>query len=185
MKSNAETPEAYLAEVPEERREALRAVRELILKTKPKGVEEGMQYGMIGYFIPHEIFPAGYHCDPEQPLPFASIANQKNHMSLYMMFCYGDAEQEKRFKKEWEESGKKLDMGKACVRFKSLDDLPMDVIGRAFKRTNLEDYIDRYVNAIPPSKRPSKKTGEKLVGKKSGGSAAKKTSKKTPKESGD
>ena len=92
MRSEATTVEQYLAELPPDRREAITAIRAVILKNLPRGYEEGMGYGMIGYFVPHVVYPAGYHCDPRQPLPFASLASQKNHMALYLMCAYGDAD---------------------------------------------------------------------------------------------
>ena len=123
-------------------------MRDVILKNLPKGYEEGMQYGMIGYYVPHSIYPAGYHCDPRQPLPFACLASQKNYMSLYMMCVYGDGEDATRFREAWAKTGKKLDMGKSCIRFKKLDDLPLEVIGQAIKRMPVKKYIAWYEQAM-------------------------------------
>ena len=149
MQSRAGTVEQYLADLPGDRREALQAVREVILKNLDKrGFEEGMQYGMIGYYVPHSVFPAGYHCDPRQPLPFASIASQKSHMAIYLMCVYGNPENEAWFREEWAKSGKKLDMGKSCVRFKKLSDVPLDVIGRMIKRVPARSYIEHYEQAL-------------------------------------
>src|SRR5258708_4649818 len=120
MTSKATTVDQYLAELPEDRRAAISAVRDAILKNLPKGYEEGMQYGMIGYYVPHSVFPAGYHCDPKQPLPFAHLASQKNYMAVYLMGVYGDSPHSKWFVDAYKRTGKKLDMGKACVRFKKL-----------------------------------------------------------------
>src|SRR5205085_2886790 len=106
--------------------------------------EEGMQYGMIAYYVPHRIFPAGYHCDPTKPLCYAGLASQKNYMSLYLMSVYGDEKQAEAFKKAWTKTGKKLDMGKCCIRFKKLDDLPLDVIGRTIKSVPVKKYIKHY-----------------------------------------
>ncbi|HZF53396.1 MAG TPA: DUF1801 domain-containing protein [Polyangiaceae bacterium] len=145
MQSRAGTVEQYLADLPDDRREAIQAVREVILKNLDKGgIEEGMQYGMIAYYVPHRVFPAGYHCDPRQPLPFASIASQKSHMALYLMCVYADAENERWFREEWARSGKKLDMGKSCVRFKKLSDVPLDVIGKLIKRVPAKGYVEQY-----------------------------------------
>lgn len=144
MQSKATTVKAYLAELPPDRREAIEAVRATILKNLPKGYEEGMQYGMIGYFVPHSIYPAGYHCDPKQPLPFTSLASQKNHMAVYMGCIYGNPIELKKFLAAWEKSGKKLDMGKSCVRFKKLEDLPLKVIGDAIKRVPVKKFIEFY-----------------------------------------
>ena len=105
---------------------AIRAVRAVILDNLDDEYEEGMQYGMIGYYVPHRVYPAGYHCDPRQPLPFAGLAAQKNHMSLYLCSAYGDHAEARWLRQAWAKSGKKLDMGKSCVRFRSIDDLPLD-----------------------------------------------------------
>ena len=110
--------------------ESLEAVRRTIRRNLPRGIKEGIQYGMIGYFVPHSIYPAGYHCDPTQPLPLAALALQKNHMALYLMCAYGDAAYAEWFRNEWKKTGKRLDMGKSCIRFKQLDDLPLELIGR-------------------------------------------------------
>jgi hypothetical protein len=147
MQSKATTVAQYLAELPEERRRALGAVREVILKNLDEDYEEGMQYGMIGYYVPHRVFPAGYHCDPSKPLPFACLASQKNHMSLYMMSCYGGGAEEEWLRGQWAKAGKKLDMGSSCIRFKKLEDLPLDVIGQAIARVPVQEYIKAYQKA--------------------------------------
>jgi hypothetical protein len=103
-----------------------------------------MQYGMIGYVVPHSLYPAGYHCDPKQPLPFAHLVSQKNHMALYLMCVYLDGATNAWFRSAWAASGKKLDMGKACVRFKKLEDLPLEVIGQAIVREPAQAYIARW-----------------------------------------
>lgn len=128
------TVEQYLAALPPERREAMAAVRAVIRKNLPPGYEEGLQYGAIGYYVPHALYPAGYHCDPSQPLPFLSLASRKNYMTLHMACIYGDSEVAQGFRAAWAETGKKLDAGKGCVRFKSLDDLVLPVIGATIKR---------------------------------------------------
>ena len=112
-----------------------------MLKNLDKDYEEGMQYGMIGYYVPHRVYPPGYHCDPRQPLPFAGLASQKNHMALYLMCVYGDTDHTKWFQEAWAKTGKKLDMGKACVRFKKVEDLALEVIGEAIKRVPAKKYI--------------------------------------------
>ena len=132
---------------------------------------------MIGYFVPHSIYPDGYHCDPSEPLPFASIASQKNHMAIYMMCVYSDPKLQEWFKKAWAKTGKKLDMGKSCVRFKKLEDLPLEIIGEAIKRVPVKKFVDHYESAIKSSgKRPKKKTAATSKVKKS--SPKKKASKK-------
>ncbi len=148
MQSKAKTVDQYLADLPDDRREALQAVRAVVLKNLPKGYEEGMQYGMIGYFVPHSVYPPGYHCDPKQPLPFAGLASQKNHMSIYLMCIYGDQQHTAWFRKAWATSGKKLDMGKSCVRFKKLEDVPLKVIGEAIRRVPAKKFIDHYESVI-------------------------------------
>jgi Domain of unknown function (DU1801) len=148
----------YLANLPEDRREALQAVRKVVLANLDKDYEEGIQYGMIGYYVPHRVFPPGYHCDPKQPLPFAALASQKNYMSIYLMCTYGSAGQENWFKDAWAKTGKKLDMGKACVRFKKLSDIPLEVIGEAIKRVPAKKYIEQYQSTLGASKSAKKAT---------------------------
>ena len=129
MQSSARTVDEYLKSLPADRRAAIGAVRKVILANLDEGYEECMSYGMIGYVVPHRIYPAGYHCDPSLPLPFANLGSQKNHMALHLMCCYGDKATDQWFRKAWAAAGKKLDMGKSCVRFKKLEDLSLEVIG--------------------------------------------------------
>jgi hypothetical protein len=155
MTGKASSVEEYLAGVPADRREALQAVRRAILDNLDPDIEEGIQYGIIGYYLPHRVYPPGYHCDPKQPLPFAGLASQKNHMSLYLMGLYfgftddeGETEHAKWFRQAWGKAGKKLDMGKACVRFKKLGDLPLEVIGEAVRRLPAKLVIERYESGL-------------------------------------
>ena len=157
MQSKAKTVNEYLAELPDDRREALQAIRAVVLKNLPRGYEEGMQYGMIGYFVPHSVYPAGYHCDPRQPLPFAGLASQKNHMAIYLMCIYGDPGHEAWFREEWAKTGKKLDMGKSCVRFKRIDDLPLKVIGEVIRRVPARKFIERYESILESAGKPASK----------------------------
>jgi hypothetical protein len=157
MTSKAATVEEYLAELPEDRRAVIRAVREVILANLPVGYEEAMQYGMIGYVVPHTLYPAGYHCDPRQPLTYAGVASQKNYMSLYLMCVYGHAATAAWFRSAFAAAGKKLDMGKSCVRFKKLDDLPLDVIGQAIARVPAKAYIEHYEETLRARGRSAKK----------------------------
>jgi hypothetical protein len=143
MTSKATTVEDYLEALPPDRRAAISAVRQVILASLPAGYEERMSYGMIGYVVPHSLYPAGYHCDPKLPLPLAILGSQKNHMAIHLCHVYGDAATEKWFRKAWLATGKKLDMGKACVRFKKLEDVPLDVIGQVIARTPAKKYIAR------------------------------------------
>jgi hypothetical protein len=165
MRDNAATVEQYLAGLPEDRREALEAVRQVILENLDTDYEEGIQYGMIGYYVPHRVYPAGYHCDPQQPLPFAGLASQKHHMALYLMCVYGDSELSRWFQAAWAKTGKKLDMGKSCVRFKKLEDLALDVIAEAIRRVPAKKYI-AYCEAANPTmkKRASQSTSKAGAG---------------------
>ena len=138
------TVDEYLASLPEDRCAALQAIREVILANLSPGFEEGIQYGMIGYYVPHSVYPPGYHCDPKQPLPFIGLASQKNYISLYLMCIYGDGPEATRFKDAWTKTGKKLDMGKACIRIKSINDVPLEVVGATIKRVPAEKYIAVY-----------------------------------------
>jgi hypothetical protein len=139
MKSTATTVKEYLEELPEDRRAAIQAVRKTILKHLPKGYEEVLQYGMIGYVVPLKDFPAGYLNRKDEPIPYVCLASQKNYMSIYLMSVYGPGEAQ--FRKEYAATGKKLDMGKSCVRFKKVDDLALDVIGRAVARWPMKEYM--------------------------------------------
>lgn len=141
MQSKAKTVPEYIKSLPPDRRKAIAAVRKVILDNLPKGYEECMSYGMIGYVVPHSIYPAGYQCNPEMPLCYAGLASQKNYMSLYLMTVYGHKETEAWFRKAFQDAGKKLNMGKSCVRFKKVDDLPLDVIGQAIARVPVKNYI--------------------------------------------
>lgn len=167
MQSAASTVREYLDALPAERRAIVEAVREVILANLDSGFSEAMQYGMIGYAVPHSVFPAGYHCDPKQPLPFAGLASQKNYVSLYLMGLYfgctrdEETDEAKWFREEWAKAGKKkLDMGKSCVRFKTLEEVPLDVIGQAVRRMPAQLYIERYQQglAATASGRPARKT---------------------------
>ncbi len=154
MQSKATTVQQYLAALPADRRAAISAVRDVIRENLDSEIEEGMQYGMIGYYVPHRVYPPGYHSDSKQPLPFAALASQKNYMSLYFVSVYwqpdqGIANQHAQwFRDEWAKTGKKLDMGKSCIRFRKLDDLPLELIGRAVKRMSARAYIRFYEAAL-------------------------------------
>ena len=139
----------------------------MILENLPKGYEERMIYGMIGYVVPHSLYPAGYHCDPKLPLTYAGLASQKNHIALYLMCVYGHTPTQEWFKKAWMETGKKLDMGKSCVRFRKLEDVPLEVVGKVIARVSVEDYIKRVESVLAQVKSRSKKSVTK-TGKNSG-----------------
>ena len=139
----ARTVDEYLAGLPDDRRAAMSAVRKVILAHLPRGYAEGIQYGAIGYFVPHALYPAGYHCKPSEPLPLMNLASPKSHMALHLMCVYGDDETRAWFESEWKKTGKRLDMGKACLRFKKLDDLPLELIGRVVARVPVAKYVAR------------------------------------------
>ncbi len=157
MQSKAKTVAQYLSALPKDRREVMKAVRAVVLKNLPKGYVESMQYGAIGYFVPHSIYPPGYHCDPKQPLPFAGLASQKNHMAIYLMCIYNDSGHDAWFRDAWAKTGKKLDMGKSCVRFKKLDDVALNVIGQVIRRVPVKKFIEFYESAIPAARRSAAK----------------------------
>jgi hypothetical protein len=142
--TSAKAVNAYLKDLPADRREAIAAVRQVILKHLPKGYEEIMQYGGISYVIPLENYPNTYN---GQPLTIGGLASQKNYMSLYLMSCYVDKETDKWFRDEWKARGKKLDMGKCCLRFKKLDDLLLDVIGEVIARMPAAKLIEFYTQS--------------------------------------
>ncbi len=135
------SPEGYIAGLPEDRAEQISQLREVILRRLPNGYEEQMDFGMIAYVIPLETYSNTYN---GHPLMYAALASQKRHMSLYLMNVYGDEETLRWFTEGFAAAGKKLDMGKACVRFKKLDDLPLELIGDVIARTPVADYIAGY-----------------------------------------
>ncbi|MCA8973181.1 MAG: DUF1801 domain-containing protein [Planctomycetes bacterium] len=144
MQSKANTVEDYLAELPEERREAIEQLRKLFKKNIDKKLIEHMSYGMISYSVPHSVYPPGYHCDPKSPLPFASMASQKNNLALYFFGLYMDPDEMARFQQGWKKSGKRLDMGKSCVRFKRLEDVPLEVVANALRNMTVDRFVGTY-----------------------------------------
>ena len=184
MQSKATTVEKYLAELPADRRASIEAVRKVILSSiDKKKIEEGMQYGMIGYYIPHRLYPAGYHCDPMQPLPYICLASQKNYMSLYMMGLYIGTTEEAEFLAAWKKTGKKLDMGKSCIRFKKAEDLALDVIGDTIRRVPIEGYIARYESILKEPKEARAKRRDEAQAKKAAKPKPKPAKKKAAKRS--
>lgn len=148
MQSKAVTVDAYLASLPDDRRKAIEALRKEIKKKLPKGFEEMMNYGMIGFVVPHKLYPAGYHTDPKQPLPFISIASQKNYISFYHMGLY-EGELLDWFRDEWKEvSTKKLDMGKCCIRFKKPEDIPVGLLGELATKVTPKQWIEHYESQV-------------------------------------
>lgn len=145
MQSKATTPEQYLKELPAERKEPMIQLRNTILKDLPKGFKECMAYGMIGYVVPHETYPDGYHCNPKLPLPFVSVGSQKNFIALHHMGIYGSPELLKWFTTEYPKHARtKLDMGKGCIRFKKMEDIPYKLIGELMKKVSVTDWIKTY-----------------------------------------
>lgn len=153
--SSASTVAGYLKELPADRRAVISKVRSVIRKHLPKGYKEGMMFGMIGYFVPLSVLPDTYN---KQPLIYAGLAAQKNNYALYLMAVYGDPAMEKWWKAAYKASGKRLDMGKSCVRFKSLDQLPLDVVGECIARVPLATYLARYA-AVKGSARLARRSG--------------------------
>jgi uncharacterized protein YdhG (YjbR/CyaY superfamily) len=149
MQSTAATPEEYINELPEERREVIKKLRKAILNNLPKGFDEVMGYGMIGYVVPHSKYPDGYHCDPKTPLPFINLASQKNHIGFYHMGIYSDPKLLNWFTAEFPKhvSGK-LDMGKSCIRFKNMNKIPYELLGELAAKMTPDDWIERYESVI-------------------------------------
>lgn len=149
MTSQATNPEQYIAEAPEERQAFLNKLRKTIKDHLPKGFEECMQYGMIGYVVPKSIYPNGYHCKPETPLPFMSFASQKNSINLYHSGIYSQPELHDWFVAEYPNHCKrKLDMGKSCIRFKKAEEIPFDLIAELCKKMEVDEWISIYEAAI-------------------------------------
>ncbi|MBK8550532.1 MAG: DUF1801 domain-containing protein [Ignavibacteria bacterium] len=145
MQSKAKTVKDYIAELPADRVEAIKKLRAAVRKNLPKGFKEEMNYGMIGYVVPHSVYPDGYHCDPKLPLPFAGIASQKNFIAFYHMGVSADPVLLKWFTNEYPKHSKqKLDMGKSCIRFKKLDQIPYELIGELISKMSVKDWIKFY-----------------------------------------
>ncbi|UYV13724.1 MAG: DUF1801 domain-containing protein [Phycisphaera sp.] len=173
---------AYLKALPADRREALEAIRAVVNKNIDTKFAEGMQYGMPAWFVPHSVYPAGYHCDANQPLPFASVASQKNHIGIYLFCIYQDDELREWFVDAWKASGKKLDMGKSCIRVKKLEDVPLDVLGKAVKKMKAKGFIEHYDSVRPDGPKGMNGKVSKNSSKTTAKKVAKKTSKKTTKK---
>lgn len=149
MQYKANSPEEYIKQLPEERQIVIQKIRERILNNLPEGFEETMSYGMLGYVVPRTLYPAGYHCTPELPLPFLNIASQKNFIAVYHMGIYAEKDLYEWFIKEFPKySKRKLDMGKSCIRFKYIDDIPYELIGELVKKMTVDEWITIYENNI-------------------------------------
>ena len=145
MQSTAKTPLEYVASLPEERKIVIEQLRTIVLKNLPKGFEETMGYGMLSYVVPHSIYPSGYHCDPKTPLPFLSVASQKNFIAFYHMGIYADEKLLNWFVSEYPKHCKtKLDMGKSCIRFKKMNDIPYELLGELASKMSVQDWISLY-----------------------------------------
>ena len=149
MQSNAATPDEYIAGLPEDRKEAVRRLRQILRDNLPEGFEETMGYGMLAYVVPKSTYPAGYHVNPELPLPFVNVASQKNHIALYHSGVYANPELYEWFVSEYpKHSTRKLDMGKSCIRFKKADAIPYDLITELATKMTVEDWISLYEKNI-------------------------------------
>ncbi len=149
MKIKAETVKEYLENIPEERKPAMNKLRDIVKENIPKGFEECLSYGMIGYVVPHSVYPDGYHCNTQLPLPFINIANQKNYIALYHMGIYADEDLMKWFVAEYPKHSKyKLDMGKSCIRFKKIDHIPYDLIKALIQKMQVKDWVSIYEKNI-------------------------------------
>ena len=154
MQSKAATVDAYLAELPEERQRTMKELRKVIKKNLPKGFKEGMGYGMMGWSVPHSLYPPGYHCTPELPLPFIGLASQKNYIAVYHMGVYADPKLLKWFTESHAKaSPKKLDMGKSCMRYKKSEDIPFDLIGELASKMTVDDWIKLYETNFKDSRK--------------------------------
>lgn len=149
MQSKATTVDTYIAELPEDRQKAVKELRKVIKSNLPKGFKEGMGYGMMGWSVPHSIYPAGYHCNPKDPLPFMGLASQKNSINFYHMGIYADPKLLKWFQDAHAKaSPKKLDMGKSCVRYKKAEDIPYKLIGELAAKITVDQWIAQYEKAL-------------------------------------
>lgn len=145
----ATSPEDYISQVPAERQSILSTLRQVIKDNLPNGFEEGIQYSMIGYYVPHSVYPDGYHCDPKTPLPFMSFASQKNSINLYHSGIYANPELHDWFVNEYPKHCKrKLDMGKSCIRFKKIDEIPFELIGELTRKMSSNEWINIYESVL-------------------------------------
>ncbi len=157
MKAEGNTVQEILTNLPADRIIPFNKLHEVIVKNLPKGFEPAISYGGLGYVVPHKIYPAGYHCKPSEPLPFAGIASQKGSINFYHMGIYADPKLLKWFQAEYPKHSKqKLDMGKSCVRFKKLDEIPYKLIGELMKKISVKDWIEKYEEAFKKSSKPRK-----------------------------
>ena len=161
MPSTATTINEYIASLPEERQTAITKLRKIIKANLPQGFEEVMSYGMIGFVVPHSIYPSGYHCNPKLPLPFINIGSQKNYIVLHHMGVYASKELQDWFVAEYEKVPSKLDMGKGCIRFKKWEKIPFEVIGELVKKVNVHQWIEIMEGNIETSAKNKKAAAKK------------------------
>ena len=185
MQSKATTVSEYLASMPADRRAHVSRIRVLVNANIDPAIQEGMLYGMITWSVPHAVFPPGYHVDPKTPLPFAALASQKNHMSLYLMTAYGEGSTgEAWIRTNWPKTANKLDMGKSCIRFTRSEDLALDVVAEAIRRVPVQEHLSWYARVDPRNgvagipRVPARKAAAKKAAAKK--AAAKKPAPKKP-----
>jgi len=149
MKASGNTVEEILTNLPEDRAEAFNNLHNVIVKNLPQGFEAAISYGGLGYVVPHTVYPAGYHCKPIEPLPFAGLASQKNSINFYHMGIYSDPELLEWFVTEYPKHSKqKLDMGKSCIRFKKFDQIPVELIGELMQKMTVKQWVDLYESKL-------------------------------------
>lgn len=149
MQYQADSPEEYINQLPDDRKAPISKLRKTILQNLPEGFEEGMSYNMIGFYVPYSLYPNGYHCNPKLPLPFMNLASQKNFIAVYSMALYAKKDLMDWFVSEYAKQCKyKLDMGKSCIRFKKMDDIPFELIGQLTSKISVDEWIKIYETAI-------------------------------------
>lgn len=153
MKNNVKSVKDYLASLPNNRKKIIQKLRTIIRQNLPKGFEETISYGMIGYVVPLSLYPKGYHCNPKEPLPFINLANQKNHIALYHMGLYANKKLYEWFIGEYKKNSKKIDVGKSCIRFKENDEIPYKLIEDLVKKITPQDWIKLYESKLKSKKK--------------------------------
>ena len=163
----------FIASLPADRREGIAAIRKTITENADPLIAEVMQGNMIAYVVPHSVYPNGYHCNPETPLPFLSLASQKNNLAVYLFCNYIMPEEDAKFRAAWKKSGKRLDMGKSCLKIKKIEDAALDVLGKTIKRMTVKKFVKSYEANVPaagkkkaPKKKSTKATKKKVPTKK-------------------
>ena len=155
MPTKPDTTDAYLATLPEDRRAMVDALLGAIRDNADPRFEEGLQYGMPAFYLPHSEYPNGYHCNPKEPLPYAAVASKKSGVSIHLFGVYCDPDEQERLRDEWKATGMRLDMGKSCIRVKKLEQVPLDVLGAAVRRLDADAFVTAYEKSVPASRRKS------------------------------